>query len=132
MIQRMKKLTFLVYHKEYDRFLVELQKLGVLHIQPSADQSKAEPDSLRQLKEQLAVVQDVKASLMKLTGQFDEDIVPAGVDVNLVGRVQAIAERLRIVENTLDKARRDERLLAPWGDIDKEQMERMHQAGLQE
>ena len=32
MIQRMKKLTFLVYHKEYDRFLVELQKLGVLQI----------------------------------------------------------------------------------------------------
>lgn len=40
MIQKMKKLTFLVYHREYDRFLVELQKLGVLHIQPSADQSK--------------------------------------------------------------------------------------------
>ena len=132
MIQKMKKLTFLVYHKEYDRFLVELQKLGVLHIQPSADQSKAEPESLRRLKEQLAAVQDVKASLMKLTGQFDEDIVPTAPDANLVSRVQAIAERLRIVENTLDKARRDEKLLAPWGDIDKKQMERMHQAGLKE
>ena len=132
MIQKMKKLTFLVYHKEYDRFLVELQKLGVLHIQPSADQSKAEPESLCRLKEQLGAVQDVKASLMKLTGQFDEDIVPTAPDANLVSRVQAIAERLRIVENTLDKARRDERLLAPWGDIDKKQMERMHQAGLKE
>ncbi|MBO4661734.1 MAG: ATPase V [Bacteroidaceae bacterium] len=132
MIQKMKKLTFLVYHREYDRFLVELQKLGVLHIQPSADQSKAEPDSLRRLKEQLGVVQDVKASLMKLTGMFDEDIVPADADENLVNRVLAIAERLRIVENTLDKARRDDKLLAPWGDIDKAQMERMHQAGLQE
>ena len=132
MIQKMKKLTFLVYHREYNRFLVELQKLGVLHIQPSADQSKAEPDSLRRLKEQLGVVQEVKASLMKLTGMFDEDIVPADADENLVNRVLAIAERLRIVENTLDKARRDEKLLAPWGDIDKAQMERMHQAGLQE
>ena len=132
MIQKMKKLTFLVYHREYDRFLVELQKLGVLHIQPSADQSKAEPDSLRELREKLQLVRDVKTELMKLTGLFDEDIVPAAADADLVGRVRAIAERLRIVENTLDKARRDEMLLAPWGDINREQMERMHQAGLQE
>ena len=32
MITKMKKLTFLVYHKEYDAFLNNLRDLGVVHI----------------------------------------------------------------------------------------------------
>ena len=32
MITKMKKLTFLVYHKEYDVFLEQLRELGVVHI----------------------------------------------------------------------------------------------------
>ena len=42
MIQNMKKLTFLIYYKEYDQFLKSLQKLGVIHVQQSDDQSMAE------------------------------------------------------------------------------------------
>ena len=132
MIQQMKKLTFLVYHKEYEHFLIELQKLGVLHIQPSEDQSKAEPEQLRQLKAQLQEVQQVKSDLMKLTGIFDEDIPQAEADNQTHKRVLAIQERLRILAATLDKAQRDEKLLRPWGNIDKAQMQRMHEAGLQE
>lgn len=33
MIEKMKKLTFLVYHQEYDEFLHRLQELGVMHIE---------------------------------------------------------------------------------------------------
>lgn len=132
MIQKMKKLTFLVYHKEYDGFLVELQKLGVLHIQPSADQSQAEPDALRSLREELRVVQEVKASLLKTAGLFDEDVVPGDADAAIVARVTEIDERLRVVDAALERARSDEGLLAPWGDIDRVQMERLHKAGLQE
>ena len=32
MITKMKKLTFLVYHKEYEAFLNSLRELGVVHI----------------------------------------------------------------------------------------------------
>ena len=32
MITKMKKLTFLVYHKEYENFLNSLRELGVVHI----------------------------------------------------------------------------------------------------
>lgn len=32
MITKMKKLTFLVYHKEYEDFLNSLRELGVAHI----------------------------------------------------------------------------------------------------
>ena len=32
MIAKMKKLTFLVYHKEYDAFLKSIRDLGVVHV----------------------------------------------------------------------------------------------------
>lgn len=32
MIAKMKKLTFLVYHKEYDAFLNQIRDLGVIHV----------------------------------------------------------------------------------------------------
>ena len=32
MIEKMKKLTFLVYHREYEDFLHRLQDLGVMHV----------------------------------------------------------------------------------------------------
>ena len=32
MITKMKKLTFLVYHKEYEAFLERIRELGVVHI----------------------------------------------------------------------------------------------------
>ena len=32
MIAKMKKLTFLVYHKEYDAFLNHIRDLGVIHV----------------------------------------------------------------------------------------------------
>ena len=36
MIEKMKKLTFLVYHREYDEFLHRLQELGVMHVEGGA------------------------------------------------------------------------------------------------
>ena len=32
MITRMKRLTFLVYHKEYESFLDRIRELGVVHV----------------------------------------------------------------------------------------------------
>ncbi|MDE6162751.1 MAG: ATPase V, partial [Bacteroides sp.] len=32
MITKMKKLTFLIYHKEYEQFLQDIRNLGVIHI----------------------------------------------------------------------------------------------------
>ena len=39
MITKMKKLTFLVYHKEYEAFLTRIQELGVLHVQATQEGS---------------------------------------------------------------------------------------------
>lgn len=50
MITKMKKLTFLVYHKEYEEFLNSLRELGVVHIvekqQGAADNTELQ-DNIR-------------------------------------------------------------------------------------
>ena len=46
MIVKMNKLTFLIYHKEYEAFLEKLRVLGVVHVE------------IRQSGEEAHVVQD--------------------------------------------------------------------------
>ena len=36
MITKMKKLTFLIYHKEYEQFLQSIRDLGVVHVAEKA------------------------------------------------------------------------------------------------
>ena len=33
MIEKMRKYSFVLYHRDYEAFLAQLQKLGVLHLQ---------------------------------------------------------------------------------------------------
>ena len=47
MITKMKKLTFLVYHKEYEEFLNSLRELGVVHI---VEKQFVEMDTIFHLK----------------------------------------------------------------------------------
>ena len=41
MIAKMKKLTFLVYHKEYETFLTSLRDLGLVHVTTRAQGTAA-------------------------------------------------------------------------------------------
>ncbi len=63
MITKMKKLTTLVYHREYEQFLTELQKLGVVHVQPQQEGTVA-PDS--HLQAELNKVKDVQTAIEAL------------------------------------------------------------------
>jgi hypothetical protein len=74
MIQKMKKLTFLVYHKEYEEFLEELQKLGVVHLQNADDQSAGDErnaalySEVNKLEEELKHVAAIKKEMADLKG----------------------------------------------------------------
>jgi len=43
MIEKMRKYTFVLYHQDYENFLAELQKLGLVHIIRSCDEKKPNP-----------------------------------------------------------------------------------------
>jgi len=142
MIERMKKLTFLVYHKEYDSFLHDLQALGVVHIQKSGDQTMAEPAALRTLRQQERDVKDVLYSLQQLAGVFLEDVpvgnagvtesIEASQAMKLVRRVQEIGASLAAIKPRMEQLQRDAEDLRPWGAIDRAMMKKLHDAGIRE
>ncbi|MBP5196384.1 MAG: hypothetical protein J6035_03140, partial [Bacteroidaceae bacterium] len=138
----MKKLTFLVYHREYDSFLRDLQALGVVHIQKSGDQTMAEPATLRTLRQQLCDVRSVLSSLQQIAGVFLEDVpvgsagvtesIEASQAMKLVRRVQEIESSLVALKPRMEQLQRDVEVLRPWGTIDRTLMKKLHDAGLRE
>lgn len=142
MIEKMKKLTFLVYHREYDRFLRDLQALGVMHIQKSGDQTLAEPERLRRLRRQKADVEDVLGILQKITGALLDE-VPVGnagvtdeigtsASMKLVRRVQETRTTLVALAPRIASLQRDASELRPWGVIDQTILDKLHEAGIHE
>ncbi len=142
MIEKMKKLTFLVYHREYERFLQDLQALGVMHIQKSGDQTMAEPETLRRLRRQKSEVKDVLNILQKITGvMLDEvpkgnagitDSIASSQAMNLVHRTLEIGISLAALSPQIAALERDAETLRPWGIIDKSLLEKLHEAGIHE
>ena len=57
MIAKMEKLTFLIYHKEYERFLTELRTLGVVHVE--LKQQGESDEKLQALLHQFAAYETV-------------------------------------------------------------------------
>lgn len=142
MIEKMKKLTFLVYHKEYDRFLRDLQALGVMHIQKSGDQTMAEPESLRQLRRQKADVVSALDVLQKIV-ETPLDEIPVGdagvadsienaQAMRMVRRLEEIASTLVALTPRIASLQHDAEILRPWGIIDKSLLEKLHEAGIHE
>jgi len=120
MIEKMKKLSFLVYHQEYDTFLHRLQDLGVMHVEGGAldkDQEGTVATDLTELKR-------VDALLKKMA-----DVPAAKTDTPAANVTAADAtETIKAVEAAL--ARKDElagrkaalaaqaEALTPWGNFD--------------
>lgn len=142
MIEKMKKLTFLVYHREYERFLQDLQALGVMHIQKSGDQTMAEPETLRTLRSQKADVETTLSTLQKITNVLLDEVPVGNAGINdsietsqtmkLVRRTQEIGTSLIALSPQIASLERDAEALRPWGIINKELLEKLHEAGIHE
>ncbi len=65
MIVKMKKVTFLAHHTDFDEFLLHLHELGLVHVEIKRD-SLAEDEDFLSKKEEIATLQKVVANLNKL------------------------------------------------------------------
>ena len=66
MITKMKKLTTLVFHGEYEQFLADLQRLGVVHVQPAQEGIVASGSSLQDELDHVKEVQEAIEALKPL------------------------------------------------------------------
>ena len=128
MIAKMKKLTFLVYHKEYEAFLKNLRELGLVHVTTQA-QGFAENVELQEsirLTTRYAAAGKYLQQLM-VAAQPHEGNVQKGVEaLEIVERLQTelqqLAQRIQAVEKEIA-------LLEPWGDFNPGAIGRLRDAG---
>lgn len=140
MITKMKKLTFLVFYKEYEEFLRRLHDMGVIHVQQREQgqiSNAALADDVRLLSRCNAALgalepllpkepKDLKDSkdLTDLKGSKDLSDLPVALDA-----YDALLAEKAAIEQRLASLRKDEALLLPWGDFDPANVSRLADAG---
>jgi len=136
MIQSMKKLTFLIYYKEYDQFLKSLQSLGVMHIQESNNKDVVDrlqtTDEIREKEDNIKSVQNVIAALTKLVGN-KVDLSKEGNPIAALQYIvlyDSILDSISVNTAELQRYQRDYDILLPWGTFDRSKVAALEERGL--
>lgn len=133
MIQEMSKYAFLVFHQEYDAFLLRLRELGVLHIQERRDTREVE--ALQIIQRQRS---ELKPLLRKLRPYLEGQELPLvaklkerNAGAELAQELEAMFALLEQQRVQLASLRNEADEVAHWGDFDPVAIERLKDAGYQ-
>ncbi len=140
MITPMRKITFLVTNKEYEQFIADIRRLGVVHVDEL--QSGVTSD---EFEENRALAERYKNALKELSFAYETyktDRQFTAIDPSEMSRDELCAEALSQIEQieTLfqreqDVKRRIEatekniKVLEPWGDVDFDQIAELEKHG---
>lgn len=130
MIAKMKKLTFLVYHKEYDAFLNHIRDLGVIHVlmkSQGAAENSALQESIRWSSRYASAIKFLQG--LNGTAVHNQGDVLKGKETLLA--VETLQQEDQHLSQRLQTAEKELALLEPWGDFDLKNVKRLHDAGYQ-
>lgn len=126
MITKMKKLTFLVYHKEYEEFLKRIRDLGVLHIQTAQEGSS--DSSILQERIQLADrIKRMIESFAAIEPSAQEGNAAKGPEV--LEHIEKLQAEKQAQENLIQGCRKEEEALEVWGNFDPKNISRLKENG---
>ena len=103
MIAKMKKLTFLIYHKEYDTFLKEIQELGVLHVETSQEGFIEPSPQLEEKMRQTAHLHEVIEQLTAYNVPVDTSVGKAAGAEEYISKIDGLNNALHAHELTIQK-----------------------------
>ena len=124
----MKKLTFLVYYKEYEQFLERLRELGVVHIFTKS-QGVAENQELQnriRLAGRYAAAIKFLQGLNVVADKHEGEAKSGEKALELLTELQNKQQQLAHQRQALEK---EIASLEPWGDFEAENIERLRKAG---
>ena len=128
MIAKMKKLTFLIYYKEYEQFLNSIRELGVVHIftkaQGAADNLELQ-ESIRKASRYTSALKFLKGlgvSADTHEGNADKGDKALEVLVDLQMQQQKLQHKRQSLEKEIA-------VVEPWGDFDNKNIARLKEAG---
>jgi len=129
MIVKMKKMDLLLYHREQEKFLDELRGLGVVHITSDAPADSA---AVQDLNTKAQNASRIAAALKKV--QLEKNITASAVEAEDVPRMLSRFEDSEVkrerVEQEFAALKKDNDMLAPWGNFDPQTVKRLAEAGV--
>lgn len=132
MIVKMKKYTFLVYHKQYLEFLERIKEIGVLHVIEKPE-GIAEND---QLREKMQAASRVKSAIKQLERYQPKKAILEPADKSREGLsvLKDVETVLAEKESLLVKRQQTEKerdRMEPWGRFSHKQIEELEAAGFE-
>ena len=128
MIAKMKKIAFLVYHKEYDAFLKNVRELGVVHVttkKQGAAENDALQDNIRQTAKYAAAIKFLRHQEVEQADHLGDarkgEACLEQLEA-LQSKHQHIAQRIVAVEKEIAAAE-------PWGNFSNENIVKLEKAG---
>ena len=114
MISPMKKYAFLVYHKEYEKFLEGIQNLGVVHV--IEKQSGVIDEATRELHQQMSY-QQAAINFLKKKLPDNSELKPVLQEdaSEIIASLQQLQANHDSLEQKLAQVSKDVAQLTPWG-----------------
>lgn len=124
MIEKMKKINFLVFYKEYDSFLNHLQELGVIHI---AEKQKG---ALRPEGQQAFIsLTQCQEAIKSLEGIVSDETLPGPASDDPLSAYQSLVEKKNQLSQKEQTLSEELESLSPWGDFDSSKLALLSEAG---
>lgn len=131
MVAKMKKFTFLAYHKEYHQFLDDLRNLGLIHV-AETEKTAEESDMLygyvtqaKQLRETQKILQrfaDKKSGEPQKTADLQ-------LGQTIPELVEEILDEKEKLNQKLQISLKEQEALKPWGDFNPQSVQQLEDAG---
>ena len=129
MITKMKKLTFLVYHKEYEQFLQQIRELGAVHIVEK--QLGEMDDKLQYFMQKHSLYKSVLQNMFLLADKAPEEKVHASLATDdLMKQYENLQAKIQDLLQQLPQISKEMAQLDMWGDFDWNSITRLEEAGL--
>lgn len=131
MITKMKKYTFLIYHKEYEDFLLKIRDLGVVHIEQKQEGQITTPELQEKFKLYSSITSAESYLQNMVDKKYEGEKKPASVERGI--ELSALVDKLR--HSSEKKAQQLQSLqkeidsMEPWGEFDYDMLQKLKNAG---
>lgn len=129
MISKMKKLAFLIYHKDYDTFLEQVRNLGVVHV-VTKSQGEAENQDLQAT---IRLSTRYAAAIKLLEGinvkAADKTSGNADKGEQILDKLEALQQHDAETNHRIQAIEKEITAMESWGDFKMESLKRLRDAG---
>lgn len=129
MISKMKKLAFLIYHKDYDTFLEQVRNLGVVHV---VTKSQGEAEN-QELQATIRLSARYAAAIKLLEGMnvkaADKTSGNADKGEQVLDKLETLQQHDAETNHRIQAIEKEITAMEPWGDFKTESLKRLRDAG---